>query len=70
MLGQGDYNTTGYRIPAIECLQDGTLLITTDRRKDNDLDLPDGTIGAYIEENPKVEFDMYFLNFSVDWLTR
>lgn len=31
--------------------------------------LPDGTIGAYIEENPKVEFDMYYLNFSVDWLT-
>ena len=41
VLGQGDYNTTGYRIPAIECLQDGTLLITTDRRKDNDLDLPE-----------------------------
>lgn len=41
VLGQGYYNTTGYRIPAIECLQDGTLLITTDRRKDNDLDLPE-----------------------------
>ena len=32
--------------------------------------LPDGTIGAYIEENPNVEFDMYFLNFSVDWLLK
>lgn len=41
VLGQGYYNTTGYRIPAIECLQDGTLLITTDRRKDNDNDLPE-----------------------------
>ena len=30
--------------------------------------LPDGTIGAYIEENPKVGFDMYYLNFSYDWL--
>lgn len=41
VLGQGYYNTTGYRIPAIETLQDGTLLITTDRRKDNDNDLPE-----------------------------
>lgn len=32
--------------------------------------LPDGTIGAYIEENPRVEFDMYFLNFSLDWLLK
>ena len=32
--------------------------------------LPDGTLGAYIEENPNTEFDMYFLNFSVDWLLK
>lgn len=32
--------------------------------------LPDGTIGAYIEENPRVEFDMYYLNFSLDWLLK
>lgn len=32
--------------------------------------LPDGTIGAYIEENPNVEFDMFYLNFSVDWLLK
>ena len=32
--------------------------------------LPDGTIGAYIEENPNVEFDMYYLNFSLDWLLK
>lgn len=30
--------------------------------------LPDGTVGVYFEENPKVEFDMYFMNFSLDWL--
>lgn len=32
--------------------------------------LPDGTIGAYTEENPyDANFSMYFLNFSLDWLT-
>lgn len=32
--------------------------------------LPDGTIGVYIEENYEGEdFSMYFLNFSLDWLT-
>lgn len=32
--------------------------------------LPDGTIGAYIEENPTGDCEMWFLNFSVDWLKR
>ena len=41
VLGPGDFGSTGYRIPAIVTLPDGTLLITTDNRKDNDLDLPE-----------------------------
>ena len=30
--------------------------------------LPDGTIGMYYEENPFGKFDMYFINFSPEWL--
>ena len=41
VLGAGDYGSAGYRIPAIAALPDGTLLITTDKRKNNDLDLPE-----------------------------
>lgn len=41
VLGPGMYGSVGYRIPAILCLPDGTLLITTDKRKYNDLDLPE-----------------------------
>lgn len=41
VLGPGDYGSAGYRIPAIITLPDGTLLITTDKRKNNDLDLPE-----------------------------
>lgn len=32
--------------------------------------LPDGTIGAYIEENPAGDCEMWFLNFSMDWLMK
>lgn len=31
--------------------------------------LPDGTIGVYVEEDETVPYKMYFLNFSLDWLT-
>lgn len=31
--------------------------------------LPDGTIGVYTEEDESVPYKMYFLNFSVNWLT-
>lgn len=32
--------------------------------------LPDGTIAAYIEENPAGACEMWFLNFSFDWLMK
>lgn len=41
VLGQGCYGSIGYRIPAIVTLPDGSLLISSDKRKDNDLDLPE-----------------------------
>lgn len=31
--------------------------------------LPDGTIGAYVEENPDGACSLYFMNFSLKWLT-
>lgn len=31
--------------------------------------LPDGTIGVYLEEDETSPYKMYFLNFSLDWLT-
>lgn len=31
--------------------------------------LPDGTIGAYVEENPEGACSLYFMNFSLKWLT-
>ncbi|SMO57599.1 sialidase-1 [Saccharicrinis carchari] len=31
--------------------------------------LPDGTIGAYVEEDETKPYKMYFLRFSLDWLT-
>ena len=31
--------------------------------------LPDGTIGVYLEENETVPYRMYYLNFSLSWLT-
>lgn len=31
--------------------------------------LPDGTIGVYTEEDESVPYKMYFLNFSLNWLT-
>ena len=37
----GDYGSTNWRIPAICCLPDGSLLITCDRRKYNETDLPE-----------------------------
>ena len=37
----GDYGSANWRIPAICCLPDGTLLIACDRRKYNEADLPE-----------------------------
>ena len=37
----GDFSSANWRIPAICCLPDGTLLITCDRRKYNESDLPE-----------------------------
>jgi len=31
--------------------------------------LPDGTIGAYIEEDESIPYRMVFVNFSLKWLT-
>ena len=41
VLDSGDYGSASYRIPAIVSLSDGTLIATTDRRKNNDRDLPE-----------------------------
>lgn len=37
----GDYGSANWRIPAILCLGDGSLLATCDRRKYNEADLPE-----------------------------
>ena len=37
----GDYGSTNWRIPAILCLSDGSLLATCDKRKYNESDLPE-----------------------------
>ena len=37
----GDYGSTNWRIPAICCLSDGTLLTVCDKRKYNEADLPE-----------------------------
>ena len=37
----GDYGSTNYRIPAIITAKDGSLVITTDKRKYNEGDLPE-----------------------------
>ncbi len=37
----GDYGSTNWRIPAIICLDDGTLLAVNDKRKCNESDLPE-----------------------------
>ena len=37
----GDYGSANWRIPAVLCLDDGTLLMTCDRRKYNEADLPE-----------------------------
>ena len=31
--------------------------------------LPDGTIGVYLEEDENSSYKMYFINFSLNWLT-
>lgn len=41
LLSPGDFQSVGFRIPALVSLPDGTLLATADRRKFNDLDLPE-----------------------------
>ena len=37
----GDYNSNNYRIPAIVTAHDGSLVIATDKRKNNQSDLPE-----------------------------
>ena len=37
----GDYNSKYYRIPAIITAKDGSLVIFTDKRKENEADLPE-----------------------------
>ena len=37
----GDYNSRNYRIPTIITAKDGSLVIATDKRKNNDIDLPE-----------------------------
>ena len=41
LFAPGDYGSTNWRIPAILCLDDGSLLIACDRRKYNETDLPE-----------------------------
>lgn len=40
LYAPGDYGSTNWRIPAIICLDDGTLLAVNDKRKFNESDLP------------------------------
>lgn len=40
LYAPGDYSSANWRIPALICLDDGTLLAVCDRRKNNELDLP------------------------------
>lgn len=40
LYAPGDYGSTNWRIPAIVCLPDGTLLAVNDKRKYNESDLP------------------------------
>lgn len=40
LFAPGDYGSKNYRIPAICTLNDGTLLVVNDRRKNNEGDLP------------------------------
>ena len=40
LVAAGDYGSAAWRIPALVCLPDGTLLATLDRRKFGDGDLP------------------------------
>lgn len=37
----GDYGSANWRIPALLCLDDGTLLVVNDKRKYNETDLPE-----------------------------
>ena len=37
----GDYDSRNYRIPAIITAKDGSLVVATDKRKNNDADLPE-----------------------------
>ena len=41
LYAPGDYGSANWRIPAIICLDDGTLLAINDRRKNNENDLPE-----------------------------
>lgn len=40
LFAPGDYGSANWRIPALLCLDDGSLLLTCDRRKYNEADLP------------------------------
>lgn len=40
LFGPGDYGSDSWRIPAILSLEDGSLVMTCDKRKYNDADLP------------------------------
>ena len=40
LYAPGDYGSANWRIPAILCLDDGTLLVVNDKRKFNESDLP------------------------------
>ena len=41
LFAPGDYGSANWRIPALLCLDDGSLLMTCDRRKYNEADLPE-----------------------------
>ena len=41
VYGPGDYGSANYRIPAITTAADGSLVILTDKRKNNSIDLPE-----------------------------
>lgn len=40
VLTPGDYNSASYRIPAVIVANDGAIVTLTDKRKNNDVDLP------------------------------
>ncbi len=53
LYAPGDYGSANWRIPAILCLDDGTLLAVNDKRKYNETDLPEDIDIVYRRSSDK-----------------